>query len=381
MAYLLGGLGIGAGLAYLMDPNQGRRRRAYLRDQAVHATHVMGDAIDTTARDLRNRAKGMAAQTRSRFRREEVDDEVLVERVRSAMGRAVSHPHAIHVTAQDGHVTLTGPVLASEEPRLFSTVARVPGVKDVENRLESHEGPGGVPALQGGSTRPGRYGMARENWPPATRLMVGAAGSAMAAYGAGRRDAFGAALGVTGLGMLLRSATNLPVDRLTGVGGGRRGIDFRKTLNIDASPEEVFAFCARWENFPRFMTHVREVRGEGQRSHWVVDGPGGVPVSWDADVTEFIPSQLIAWKSVDGSAIRQSGILRIDPGPEGGARLDIRMTYNPPAGAVGHAVATLFGANPERQMDEDFNRMKSLIEEGKTSTPEEGEVTLGEIAA
>ena len=43
------------------------------------------------------------------------------------------------------------------------------------------------------------------------------------------------------------------------------------------------------------------------------------------------------------------------------------MTYNPPAGAIGHALAALFGADPKRTMDEDLARLKSLFEHGKTT--------------
>jgi uncharacterized membrane protein len=378
---LLVGLGLGAGLAYILDPNQGRRRRAYLRDQAVHAAHVVSESANRTARDVRNRASGMAARATRPFRQGDVDDTVLVERVRSAIGRAVSHPRAIEVTAEDGTIFLSGLVLAAEKDRLLSSASHVPGVRHVENRLEAHKDPGSIPALQPGVTRPGRYGMARQNWPPATRLCAGLCGGSLAAWGAARRDALGAALGLAGLGLIVRSATNIPVDRLTGVGAGRRAVEFRKTINIDAPPEQVFAFCSQFQNFPRFMTHVREIKGGGEHSHWVVDGPAGAPVSWDAVVTEMVPNELLAWKSVDGSMIRQSGIMRFERNDNGGTRLDIRMSYNPPAGAVGHAVASLLGANPERQMDEDFNRLKSLIEHGKTSTAEEGEITRDQIAA
>lgn len=377
---LLLGLGLGAGLAYLLDPNGGRRRRAYIRDQAVHQATAVRRAIPVAATDLMNRSRGLASEIASRFRREPVSERILEERVRSAMGRVVSHPHAIQVRAENGRIILSGPVLSAEEDQLLSTAAAVRGVSAVENQLERHQDAGRIPALQGGASRSGRIGSARENWPPATRLLAGAAGGALAATGMTRKGAAGAAMGILGTALLIRAMTNLPADRLMGAGAGRRAIDFRKTLNINASPEEVFAFCSMWENFPRFMTHVREIKGEGQRSHWVVDGPAGIPVSWDAVVTQFIPNDVLAWKSVEGSAINNAGIMRFDQNPDGSTRLDIRVSYNPPAGAIGHTVATLLGANPERQMDEDFNRLKSLIETGKTSTPGQGEITREELA-
>jgi uncharacterized membrane protein len=387
LALLAGGAGFGAALMYFLDPNRGRRRRAYLRDQAVHAGHVLANAADKGARDLRNRAVGTVAAAGSRFRADDASDEVIVERVRAAMGRMISHPHAVRVECFGGRVTLTGPILAGEGDRVLRAVIHVRGVKGVEDHLERHAQPGDVSALQGASRPPS--GRLRASWPPALRLLAGAAGGGLAVYGAVRRDVAGAAMGAAGVGLLARAATNLEADRLTGIGSGHRGIDLRKSINIAAPPEEVFAFCAAYENWPRFMAHVREIKSDrlreaettGSHSHWVVDGPAGVPVSWDAEVTEFVPNELLAWKSVEGSMIEQSGTMRFDRNPDGTTRLDVRLSYNPPAGAIGHAFATLLGANPKREMDEDFVRLKSLIESGKTSAREKGKVTRDELAA
>ncbi|HEY5572413.1 MAG TPA: hypothetical protein VIK64_05285, partial [Anaerolineales bacterium] len=68
-----------------------------------------------------------------------------------------------------------------------------------------------------------------------------------------------------------------------------------------------------------------------------------------------------------------------EPNPQGGTRVTVRMSYTPPAGAVGHAVASLFGVDPKKAMDDDLVRMKSLIEEGKT-TAEGKQVKKEEVA-
>ena len=142
---LAGGIGLGAALMYMLDPDRGRRRRALLRDQLVRVAHGTPDAVGAAARDLSNRARGLAAGVGSMLSSEEVSDEVLVARVRSKMGRVVSHPHAIEVTAAQGRVTLGGPVLAHEVEHLLSGVSRVRGVADVESRLEVHADAGNVP--------------------------------------------------------------------------------------------------------------------------------------------------------------------------------------------------------------------------------------------
>src|SRR5918992_603391 len=169
---LITGVVVGAGAMYLLDPERGARRRSLLRDRGVHAGHKLGDGLAATARDARNRTRGTAAALRARFRTDEPGEEVLHERVRSAIGRVVSHPGAIVVVVTGDRITLTGQVLADEVDRLVQTVAQVRGVSEVRNELEIHQSPAGVPSLQGpGRPRGGRLDILQNNWAPATRLL------------------------------------------------------------------------------------------------------------------------------------------------------------------------------------------------------------------
>jgi osmotically-inducible protein OsmY len=147
---LVGGILIGLGLAYLLDPDRGARRRALVRDKATSTGHKVADGVGAAAADLRNRVGGTAAEVRSRIRGEQVSDEILHERVRSALGRAVSSPGAIVVTAHEAKVTLQGPVLEGELDGLLRAVRRVRGVSEVVNELEVHPTADNVPALRGG---------------------------------------------------------------------------------------------------------------------------------------------------------------------------------------------------------------------------------------
>jgi osmotically-inducible protein OsmY len=94
----------------------------------------------------------MIAELRGTLRsgREEVTDEVLGNRVRSQIGRHVSHPRAIEVAAHDGVVTLRGPILANEVDELLTAVLTVRGVRDVDDQLDVHKTAKGISALQGG---------------------------------------------------------------------------------------------------------------------------------------------------------------------------------------------------------------------------------------
>src|SRR5947207_11866127 len=112
---LLGTAGMGAGLMFLLDPDMGNRRMAILRHKVVSLMRLTAWAADKTSRDIKNRLFGTVQSTKSRFTADiAASDDVLVERVRSQLGRAVSHPHAISVTAKDGRVRLTGEILSEE---------------------------------------------------------------------------------------------------------------------------------------------------------------------------------------------------------------------------------------------------------------------------
>ena len=213
------GLGLGTGLMYLLDPDRGRRRRALLRDKGAWALRKTGDCIEVTTHDLRNRAQGI---THIHSSSEPVDDRIVAERVRSKLGRVVAHPGAIEVNALNGAVTLSGPILVEEMSELLKCVNGVRGVKQVINNLEAHEQADNHPALQGGRERQGaHFEFFQENWSPAARVLAGAAGASLAAYGGVRRDALGAGLGTAGLLLLTRGITNTGIQRLAGFGSSQ----------------------------------------------------------------------------------------------------------------------------------------------------------------
>lgn len=380
---LLGAAALGAAAMYFLDPQRGNRRQKRLRDRVVHAGHEAADFLGTAQRDSVNRVRGIAAQARRAFSDDTADDTVLEERVRAELGRLVSHPGAIDVEAVDGVVLLRGYVLERERDTLVDGVRKVRGVESVDDLLEVHETPDNIPALQGeGRPREARFELAQSNWSPAIRLAAGAVGAALAEYGRRERGMAGTAASLAGLALLARAATNRELKRVVGVGGGRRAVHIQKTINVNAPLEQVFAFFTDWERWPEWMSHVRKVTvsdrsaysdatlaaaegpAAGQLTHWEVDGPAGATVAWDAEITELVPNELVSWRSVDGSAIRQAGTMRFDRNDDGSVRVEIQMTYNPPGGVAGHTVAKLFARDPRRQMDADLARLKTTIESG-----------------
>ncbi|HZT62579.1 MAG TPA: SRPBCC family protein [Burkholderiales bacterium] len=367
MNRLLVGGALGALAMYFLDPREGRRRRARTRDKMVHAGKRLNEAGRVTARDTVHRARGVLATARKLFEYEEVSDAVLVERVRAELGRAVSHPHAVAVAADYGHVTLSGPVLSEEARPLLRCVRGVPGVRAVSDRLTIYEDAEAqhVSSLPGGHPRHGaRFGLLQEHWSPAARLAAGTVGAGLLASSFRARAGMRSLLGVAGVALLARSAANKGLLALLGLTGPDHGIMVRKTIHVEASVEKVFTFWTDYQNFPRFMHNVREVEVKEEVSHWVVSGPAGVPVEWNAVLVEAEPNAFLRWRSVFGSAVKHEGFARFEPDGSG-TRVTVQLRYVPPGGAFGHAVASLFGADPKSEMDTDLMRMKSMIETGR----------------
>jgi hypothetical protein len=207
---LLVGAGAGAGLMYLLDPDLGNRRRALMRDQLVRARHLTEDAVDATSRDVRNRARGVVAELRSRLVPADVTDDVLHERVRARLGQTVRYARSIETFVADGVVTLRGPVLADDVARVVRRVRQVPGVRAVENRLDVHAEPGDVPGLQGArrSSNGEVLELTQGQFSPTARLAAGVGGLLLALWGLRRLDAAGVPVATIGVALLARGTRN-----------------------------------------------------------------------------------------------------------------------------------------------------------------------------
>jgi uncharacterized membrane protein/gas vesicle protein len=360
----LSGVALGAGVMYLLDPRSGRRRRAETRQKAMHAARETAGMAEVVARDAANRSRGIAHRVANAFQPAEADDEIICERVRSALGRLSAHAGPISVTCQKSVITLSGPILARELPKVLAGVRLVRGVKGIENHLEPHVDAAHISALQGGRSSVSIMPNAlRANWSPSNRFAFGALGLGLIGYGLANRRWWALGLGLFGATLLTRSFAPRRTSRIE----GRRAIDVQKSIYINRPVEQVFGFFRQFENFPKFMTHVREIQQVADnRWRWRVYGPAHLPVEWEAEAVEFVPNELIAWQSISGSMVKTSGFVRFMRDERGGTRLNVHLHYAPIAGALGHTFARLFGADPKRQMDDDLLRLKSLLETGKS---------------
>jgi uncharacterized membrane protein len=148
------------------------------------------------------------------------------------------------------------------------------------------------------------------------------------------------------------------------------GVRVQQSLTINRSREDVYQFWRNFENLPRFMHNLESVEMFGERrSKWVAKGPVGMQVSWEAETLEDIENELIRWQSVEGSQIATTGSIQFRPAPGNrGTEIRVLMTYDPPGGQLGAAIANLFGASAEMEIKQDLRRFKQIIETGELST-------------
>lgn len=369
---LLTSIGLGAGLMYFLDPQHGDRRRALVSDKANSIVNRLDDSIDVAVEDTRNRARGFLYELIARLSDEGAPDWVLEERVRSNLGRMARRAGAVDIRADDGRIHLSGPVLREDVDAVQKTASRTRGVHGVDNELQVFDSPRDIPALQGmpSPRRRARAEWQQANWSPAMRLLTGAGGSLLTLYGLTRKGVRKPILSTAGMVLAARGLANLDPRSLLGMGLGENAIRVHKTINIDVPIDEAYQFWRNFENFPLFMDHVKEISTRDNLSTWRVAGPAGSALEFESQIIDDIPNQSIAWRTLPDSQIHHAGFVRFDENRDGTTRVSVQMSYVPPVGALGHAVAQLFGVDPRQAMHEDLVRLKTLLEEGRTSTDE-----------
>jgi uncharacterized membrane protein len=210
------------------------------------------------------------------------------------------------------------------------------------------------------------------------RWVSGISGAALALYGVRRRAVDGVALAALGAALLYRSVTGRSLlyqalgVRLVRTTAGRQRVEVVKAITINRTPDELYRFWRNFENLPRVMRHLESVTvQDDKQSHWVVKGPGGKRLEWDAEIVNDIPGQLIAWQSCEGSDVDHWGVVRFVPAPGGrGTQVTVELEYEPIGGAFGVTVAKLFGEEPGQEIGEDLRRFKQFMETGDILTTE-----------
>jgi uncharacterized membrane protein len=143
-----------------------------------------------------------------------------------------------------------------------------------------------------------------------------------------------------------------------------------RTVLVKRPRAELYAFWRDFKNLPRFMHNIQHVSSTSpDRSHWIVSAPGGKTVEWDSIIIEDRPNEVIAWNSVEGASVRNSGRVEFRDSTAGrGTEVAVTIVYDPPGGHFGQVIAKLFQREPKIQARQDLRRFKQLMETGEVAT-------------
>lgn len=200
------------------------------------------------------------------------------------------------------------------------------------------------------------------------RLIGGAAGGALVLLGLRKKGVLGLGIAAVGGYLAYRAATgNDPVMKAAGLGGGQvssKPIFVEHSVVIERAPQQVYDFWRKLDNLPQIMSHLEEVTQlDAKRSRWVAKAPLGTHVEWEAEIVNDKPGERIGWHSLPGATVDNAGSVQFEGLPGGNStRVHVALSYRPPAGPLGAAVAKLFGEEPSQQIAEDLQKFKQSFE-------------------
>jgi uncharacterized membrane protein len=140
-------------------------------------------------------------------------------------------------------------------------------------------------------------------------------------------------------------------------------------VTIAKPARQLYDFWRDFANLVNVMENVDAITVDSpERSTWSVKGPGERTISWESIITEDHPGQYIAWQSVEGSEVRNSGRIEFHDVPGRGSVVRAVIAYDPPGGAIAKLVAKLFQREPAIQARRDLRRFKQYMETGEIST-------------
>lgn len=206
------------------------------------------------------------------------------------------------------------------------------------------------------------------------------AGGLLAAAAIKRRGVLGLALASLAAELLYRGVSGFcPIYGALGIDTSKRtgshnpqasvpygrGVRIEEWIAVARPARELYDYWRKLETLPQFMAHIEEVTAlTDTRSRWRVRAPIGSRITWEAEIINDVPGQLIGWRSLPGSAIHHAGSVHFDQ-RDGLTDVRVVLEYAPPARYVGASVARILGEEPQRQITEDLRRFKAIVERGE----------------
>ena len=130
-----------------------------------------------------------------------------------------------------------------------------------------------------------------------------------------------------------------------------------QSIDVNVPVHTVYNQWTQFEEFPRFMEGVEEVRQlDDRRLHWRAN-IGGRVEEWDAVITEQHPDERVAWKNTTGAP--NAGVVTFHRLADTKTRIMLQMEYDPQG--VVENLGDLFGV-VSRRVANDLERFKEFIE-------------------
>ncbi|HZT11522.1 MAG TPA: YgaP-like transmembrane domain [Candidatus Baltobacteraceae bacterium] len=144
-----------------------------------------------------------------------------------------------------------------------------------------------------------------------------------------------------------------------------RGVRVEQSIEVGRPASELYEFWRKLDSLPQFMQHLEEVTVlTAERSRWRVRAPVGSRITWEAEIINDVPGQLIGWRSLPGSAMHNAGSVQFVE-RDGVTEVRVELEYAPPARYVGASLARILGEEPHKQIAEDLRRFKAIVERGE----------------
>ena len=138
-------------------------------------------------------------------------------------------------------------------------------------------------------------------------------------------------------------------------------VEHHASITVDAPVHQVFSLFTHFNDFPKFMSFVKEVTYyDNQRSHWVAEVVG--QHQWDAVNENWVEDQQIAWRSYNG--LENAGKVTFQSTGSNQTRVDVYVDYNPPAGVLGDIGEKLgAGSRFQNNLQHDLDNFARMVDQ------------------
>lgn len=149
-------------------------------------------------------------------------------------------------------------------------------------------------------------------------------------------------------------------------------ITVKSYITTNKPRKEVYNFWRKLDNLPYFMKHLESVTVlDEKHATWKAKIPGDMgTIDWTSEIISDVQDEYIAWKSLPGSQVENSGVVTFTDAGKFGTEVHIELSYHAPAGAIGEGLGRLLNPVLETMIKEDIKNFRKYLETGEVPTYE-----------